>query len=164
MTIKEFAKAQGISTQAVYQRLRKQADKEKKQLSDYVSRDTSEITEEGYKVLQSLYKQPVSKERNSQTNLQGKIDALQTEVDSQKELIKSLQSRLTDKEKEFDNLQSTIADLRKDKEFLQTLLNSLTQQPKQGIIRRLFGGKQKATAQTPTATQTPSESPDKGKK
>ena len=109
MKVKEFADSQGITPQAVYQRLRNKAKKTGKQLSDYISDDTSEITEEGYKVLQSLYKQPVKQKESKRTVDNDRVNALSTELEKKEILIKSLETQLRDKEREISRLEESVA-------------------------------------------------------
>ena len=139
MKVKEFAESQGITTQAVYQRLKNKAKKTGKQLSDYISGDTSEITEEGYKVLQSLYKQPVKQKESKRTVDNDRVNALTTENEKLTLLVKSLETRLQDKEHEITRLEETIAH---ERETNRLLIESLPKQKPVGFIRRLFAGKQ----------------------
>lgn len=139
MKVKDFAESQGITTQAVYQRLRNKAKKTGKQLSDYVSGDTSEITEEGYKVLQSLYKQPVKQKESKHSVDNDQVNTLTTELEKKDLLIKSLESRLQDKEREIARLEETIAH---ERETNRLLIEALPKQKPTGFIRRLFPGKQ----------------------
>lgn len=139
MKVKEFADAQGITTQAVYQRLRNRAKKDGKQLNDYISGDTSEITEDGYKVLQSLYKQPVKQKEKKQTVDNDKINELKTEIEKLNVLVNSLQIRLQDKDKEISRLEETIAH---ERETNRLLIESLPKSKPVGFFRRLFPGKQ----------------------
>ena len=137
MKVKEFAESQGITTQAVYQRLRNTAKKNNKQLSDYVSGDTSEITEDGYKILQSLYKQPVKQKERRATGDNGKVNELTTEIERLSQLVKSLQTRLEDKEKEIERLESTVDHERQ----VNRLLLEAFPKRREGLFRRLFAGK-----------------------
>ena len=146
MKVKEFAELHGVSTQAVYQRLNKFADKSGKERSDFVSRDTGEITEDGYNALQDMYKLSNKKKGSSQstlTSLKDQVANLQSEIDLKNKLIASLESRLQDKEKEVEQLNIQVVDLKADKQFLQTMLEGLTRKPKQGFFRRLFAGSAK---------------------
>lgn len=145
MKIKEFAESQGITTQAVYQRLRNKAKKSGKQLSDYVSGDTSEITEEGYKVLQNLYKQPVKQKESKQTVDNDRVNALTTENEKLSLLVKSLETRLQDKEREIARLEETV---QHERETNRLLIESLPKQKPAGFIRRLFAGKQEKETTT----------------
>lgn len=142
MKVKEFAELQQITTQAVYQRLRNKAKKNNKQLNDYVSGDTSEITEEGYRVLQSLYKQPVKQRETKRTVDNDKVNTLTTENERLTLLIKNLEIRLQDKEREISRLEEDIAH---ERQVNRMLLESLPRE-RPGFFRRLFAGKdQKAT-------------------
>ena len=147
MKVKEFAESQGITPQAVYQRLRNKSKKAGKQLSDYVSDDTSEITEEGYKVLQSLYKQPVKQKENKRTVDSDRVNTLSTELDKKELLIKSLETQLRDKEREISLLEES---LQHERQVNRMLLESLPKE-RPGFLRRLFPGKQdqKATTDKP---------------
>ena len=147
MKVKEFAESQGITTQAVYQRLRNKAKKSSKQLSDYVSGDTSEITEEGYKVLQSLYKQPVKQKETKRTVDNDRVNTLTTENERLSLLVKSLETRIQDKEREISRLEESVAH---ERQVNRMLLESLPRE-RPGIFRRLFAGKQdkKATTDKP---------------
>lgn len=145
MKVKEFAESQGITTQAVYQRLRNKAKKSGKQLSDYVSSDTSEITEDGYKVLQSLYKQPVKQKESKHTVDNSRVNELSTEIEKKDILIKSLETRLQDKEREIARLEESI---QHERETNRLLLESLPKQKPVSFIRRLFAGKQDQKATT----------------
>lgn len=138
MKIKEFAETQSITTQAVYQRLRNHAKKNGKQLSDYVSEDTSEITENGYKVLQFLYKQPVKQREKKATADTDRLNTLTTENERLSLLIKSLETRLQDKEKEISMLEETVAH---ERQVNKMLIESLPR-TRPGFFRRLFPGKQ----------------------
>ena len=141
MKVKEFADSQGITPQAVYQRLRNKAKKSSKQLSDYVSGDTSEITEEGYKVLQSLYKQPVKQKETKRTVDNDRVNALTTENERLSLLVKSLETRIQDKEREIVRLEESVAH---ERQVNRMLLESLPRE-RPGIFRRLFAGNKKAT-------------------
>ena len=147
MKVKEFAESQGITTQAVYQRLRNKAKKSSKQLSDYVSGDTSEITEEGYKVLQSLYKQPVKQKETKRTVDNDRVNTLTTENERLSLLVKSLETRIQDKEREISRLEESVAH---ERQVNRMLLESLPRE-RPGIFRRLFAGKhdKKATTDKP---------------
>ena len=138
MKVKEFAESQGITTQAVYQRLKNKAKKSGKQLSDYVSGDTSEITEDGYKVLQSLYKQPVKQRETKSTVDDDRVNSLSVELEKKEVLIKSLESRLQDKEREISRLEETI---EHERQVNRLLLESLPRE-RPGFFKRLFAGKQ----------------------
>lgn len=138
MKVKEFAEAQKLTPQAVYQRLRNTARKNGKQLSDYVSGDTSEITEEGYKVLQSLYKQPVKKKESKSTVDTVRVNELTTENERLSQLVNTLQARLEDKEKEIIRLESTIDH---ERQVNRLLLEALPRE-RPGFFKRLFSGKQ----------------------
>ena len=138
MKVKEFADSQGITPQAVYQRLRNKAKKTGKQLSDYISDDTSEITEEGYKVLQSLYKQPVKQKESKRTVDNDRVNALSTELEKKEILIKSLETQLRDKEREISRLEESVAH---ERQVNRMLLESLPKD-RPGFFRRLFAGKQ----------------------
>lgn len=138
MKVKEFAEAQGITTQAVYQRLRNKAKKTGKQLNDYVSGDTSEITEEGYKILQSLYKQPVKQRESKRTVDTNQVNTLSMEIEKKDLLIKSLESRLQDKEREISLLEES---LQHERQVNRLLLESLPRE-RPGFFKRLFAGKQ----------------------
>ena len=139
MKVKEFAESQGITTQAVYQRLRNKAKKAGKQLSDYVSGDTSEITEEGYRILQSLYKQPVKQKESKRTVDSDRVKELTTENEKLNLLVNNLQTRLADKEKEISRLEETVAH---ERETNRLLIESLPKAKPTSFFRRLFPGKQ----------------------
>ena len=138
MKVKEFAESQGITTQAVYQRLKNKAKKSGKQLSDYVSGDTSEITEDGYKVLQSLYKQPVKQRETKSTVDNDRVNSLSVELEKKEVLIKSLENRLQDKEREISRLEETV---EHERQVNRLLLESLPRE-RPGFFKRLFAGKQ----------------------
>ena len=138
MKVKEFAETQGITTQAVYQRLKNRAKKTGKQLSDYVSTDTSEITEEGYKILQSLYKQPVKQKSQKTTVDTVRISELTTELEKLKEIIKGLQGRIEEKDKIISTLEESVAHERQ----MNRLLVEAYPKQKTGIFGRLFGKKE----------------------
>ena len=138
MKVKEFAESQGITTQAVYQRLKNKAKKSGKQLSDYVSGDTSEITEDGYKVLQSLYKQPVKQRETKSTIDNDRVNSLSVELEKKEVLIKSLENRLQDKEREISRLEETV---EHERQVNRLLLESLPRE-RPGFFKRLFAGKQ----------------------
>lgn len=137
MKVKEFADAQGITTQAVYQRLRNKAKKTGKQLSDYISADTSEITEDGYRILQELYKQPVKSIEKKKTVDSDRINQLSTENERLNLLIKNLEQRLQDKESEISMLQESVAH---ERQVNRLLLESLPRE-RPGFFRRLFAGR-----------------------
>ena len=142
MKVKEFAETQGITTQAVYQRLRNKARKTGKQLSDYISADTSEFTEEGYRILQDLYKQPVKSKASNSTVDIDRLNVLTTENEKQAVLIKSLQTRLEDKEREIQRLE---AGIEHERQVNRMLLQALPQE-RPGFIRRLFSGRKEKKA------------------
>lgn len=145
MKVKEFAESQGITTQAVYQRLRNKAKKSGEQLNDYISGDTSEITEEGYKVLQNLYKQPVKQREIKRTVDNDRVKELTTENEKLNLLINNLQARLADKEKEISRLEEAVIH---ERETTRLLIESLPKQKPTSFFRRLFPGKQDPKATT----------------
>jgi len=144
MKVKEFAESQGITTQAVYQRLKNRAKKSGKQLNDYISGDTSEITEEGYRVLQSLYKQPVKQKEIKHTVDNDQVNKLSTEIESLKQLIKSYEIRLQDKEREISRLEESV---QHERQVNRMLLESLPRE-RPGFFKRLFAGKQETKTTT----------------
>lgn len=144
MKVKEFAEAQGITAQAVYQRLKNKAKKSGKQLSDYVSADTSEITEEGYKILQNLYKQPVKQKESKRTVDNSRVNELTTENEKLTVLINSLQTRLQDKDRQISLLEESLAH---ERQVNRMLLESLPRE-RPGFFRRLFAGKQDPKARS----------------
>lgn len=149
MKVKEFAEAQGITTQAVYQRLKKRCAKNKVSLSFYVSPDTSEITEDGYTLLKSLYKavdKEVTKpeaEIDSSVNQEQKQNSLQEDLRQKEELINRLQSDLKHANDAIEFQKHMIEGLQQDKIFLQTLLDSLARRSEERptLLQRLFGKK-----------------------
>ena len=162
MKVKEFAKIQGISPQAVYQRLKTCTKKTGQPLSAYVSDDTSEITDEGYKLLRSLYKkQPKKKDpaQSVETDQVKEIEILldeerklnqqlTIETEKQKEQIKALNLVITAKEREISRLEETVAN---ERQVNRMLLESLPRE-RPGFFRRLFSGKQE---QKPAQDKTP---------
>lgn len=152
MKIKEFAESQGITTQAVYQRLRNATKKTGKQLSDYVSGDTSEITEEGYKLLQKLYKQPVKLKEKKQLVDSEQVNSLSTELEKvksfnqqltieterQKERINSLETLIKEKDRRIEEL---LSDKQKAEQRSEQLLDRIPVN-RPGFFRRLLSGKQ----------------------
>ena len=146
MKVKEFAEQQGVSSQAVYQRINGLKRKTKRPLSDYIEPKTNELTGECLELLTTLYrekkqiKEIPSKGIDDQLNeakqtiekLELERQALQKEVDSQKQTI--------------ERLVAQISELRNDKQFLQTLASNLSKNSKQSFIRRLFAGKGSGTA------------------
>ena len=145
MKIKEFAESQGITTQAVYQRLKNFTRKKNTSLSDYVSADTGEITEDGYSVLQSLYKQPV-KSRSTKKQTDNRDES--TYVNVNEALIKSLNERISDKDKEIARLSEALAHERETVRLLVETLQTATKPT--GFFRRLFPGKQDPKQKTDT--------------
>lgn len=151
MKVKEFAESQGITTQAVYQRLKNASKKTGKQVSDYISVDTSEITEDGYKLLQTLYKQPIKQREKSKTVVSGQLNTLSTEIEKlkslnqqltieteiQKERISSLETLIKEKDRRIDDL---ISDKQKAEQRIDQLTERIpTSRP--GFFKRLLSGK-----------------------
>lgn len=89
MTIKEFAKKQSISTQAVYQRIKAAGI----QLDSLKQGKTAELTPEGLETLSSLFTKPVEEAVNESSS---KLTALQLENDFLKQRIEEL---TTDRDK-----------------------------------------------------------------
>ena len=137
MKVKEFAEAQGITTQAVYQRLKNYAKKSGKQLSDYISGDTSEITEDGYKVLQKLYKQPVNRKATKTTVDTEQVNSLSKDNERLTILVNTLETRLQDKDRQISMLEESLAH---ERQMNRLLLESLPRE-RPGFFRRLFSGK-----------------------
>ena len=146
MKVKEFAEAQGITTQAVYQRLKKHCVKTSQKLSVYISPDTSEITEDGYTLLKSLYKaidKPEAKQGTFTKQSKQQISSLQADLKQKEDTINRLQSDLKHATETIDYQKRTIEGLQQDKIFLQTLLDSLARrsEEKPTLLQRLFGRK-----------------------
>ena len=122
MTIKEFAKEQGISTQAVYQRLKKN----KIRVEAVTEKGTGEITGEGQTILERLFdpenrqtKPPKDEQIDAMADI---ISELRAEVAKKDERIANLQS---DCEKAREETDRWIKAFIKEQELSLSLLKSL---------------------------------------
>lgn len=93
MKIKDFAKKQGVSVQAVYQRL-KSANIDISGIKDGV---TGELTDDGLKICEKLYLKNDSSKDKEIAALNDRLNALMSENDSLKVTLKQ-------KEKEIEQL------------------------------------------------------------
>lgn len=137
MTIKEYAKQQGISPQAVYQRLKKN----KVKVESLTEKGTGEISGEGMVILNKLF---------NQENRQ--IKPIKDEqIEAMTEQIAELRAAVASKDERIKRLEAEAADLREDKEYFKQALdkaqNNLSEikallpgagQPATGSGRRSF--------------------------
>ena len=117
MTIKEFAKEQGISTQAVYQRLKKN----KIHVEAVTEKGTGEITGEGQTILERLFDP-----ENRQTKL-----IKDEQIEAMGEKIADLRAELARKDELIANLKREAEKLEEDKAYFKQALdkaqNNLTE-------------------------------------
>ena len=108
MTIKEFAKQEGISIQAVYQRL----NKNKIKIEAVTEKGTGVITGEGQVILNKLFDP-----ENRQTKL-----IKDEQIEAQTEQIARLREELSRKEEKIESLEKELSALREDKEYFKQAL------------------------------------------
>jgi len=109
MTIKEFAKQEGISTQAVYQRLKKN----KIRMEAVTEKGTGEITGEGQAILERLFD---PKNRQTKPAKDERIEALEQQ-------IAELRAELATKAERVKSLEEQAANLKEDKEYFKQALD-----------------------------------------
>lgn len=108
MTIKQYAEQQGISPQAVYQRLKKNKIK----VESLTEKGSGELTGEGTVILDKLFSpenrqiKPIKDEKIEA--LEKQIADLRTEVSSKDELIKSLERMYASIQDERDFLRKAL--------------------------------------------------------
>lgn len=105
MTIKEYAKEQGISTQAVYQRLKKNRVK----VESVTEKGTGEITAEGVVILNKLFDP-----ENRQTK-----PAKDEQIEAMSAQISELRETLARKEERIESLESALKEAREDVKYWQ---------------------------------------------
>lgn len=98
MTINEFAKKRGISTQAVYQRMKK-SSVDLKAIKDA---KTGELTEEGLETLNNLFSKDGTTADKEKTALIDKIAALKNELNTERLKNELLNKRLEELESDRD--------------------------------------------------------------
>ena len=127
MTIKDAAKLYGISTQAVYQRLKK-ANINLDTLKD---KETGEITPDGEAVFGKLF-----------TKHEGqKPESFKSIIETQKQLIASLQKENGELVEKVSKLQKENDDLKADKENWYKALETAQRLHEETIQRLLPAGK-----------------------
>lgn len=140
MKVKEFAESQGVSTQAVYQRLKGLKSKTGKPMSAYIEPKTNELTGEGLEILQKLYKDKQQVKQIPVKTVETQLNEAKATIETLETRCKGLQIQIDLKDKEITRLEGQIAELKNDKQFLQSLAENLSKKPKQGFIKRLLSG------------------------
>lgn len=141
MKVKEFAESQGVSAQAVYQRLKSLKSKTGKPLSTYIEPKTNELTGEGFSILQKLYSEKQQIKQIKTKPLEDTVTELRLTIETLETRCKALQAQVDLKDKDIKRLEDQISDLKNDKQFLKQLTETLSNKPKQGFFRRLLSGK-----------------------
>ena len=146
MTIKEFAKEQGISTQAVYQRLQKN----KIRVETVTEKGTGEITGEGQAILDRLFdpenrqtKLPKDEQIEAMTE---QLTALRAEVARKDELIASLQRETEKLEEDKTYFKQALERAQNNLSDIKALMPGASQpgggsQPRRLTWRERFSGK-----------------------
>ena len=109
MTIKEYAGQQGISPQAVYQRLKKN----KVKVESLTDKGTGEITGEGMVILNKLF-DPVKRQ----------IKPIKDErIEAMAEQLAELRAAVASKDERIKSLEKEAESLREDKEYFKQALD-----------------------------------------
>lgn len=140
MKVKEFAESQGVSPQAVYQRLKGLKGKTGKPLSAYVEPKSNELTGEGLEILQKLYRDKQQVKQIPTKTVETRLSEAKVTIENLETRCQSLQAQVDLKDREIQRLEDQIKELRNDKQFLQSLAENLSNKPKQGFIKRLLSG------------------------
>lgn len=109
MTIKEYAKEQRISPQAVYQRLKKN----KVKIESLTEKGTGEITGEGIVILNKLFDP-----ENRQTK-----PIKDDQIEAMAEQIAELRAALATKDQHIKSLEGEVESLKEDKEYFKQALD-----------------------------------------
>ena len=110
MTIKEFAQEQGLSTQAVYQRLKKN----KIRVEAVTEKGSGEITSDGKVILDKLFDPENRQTKPPKDDL---IEALEAQVEE-------LRIAVSRKEERIKSLEEEAGELKKDKEYFKQALDT----------------------------------------
>lgn len=140
MKVKEFADQQGVSSQAVYQRLKGLKSKTEKPLSAYIEPKTNELTGEAVEILTKLYRDKQQIKQIPTKTVESQVAELKSTIENLETRIKGLQEQVELKDKQINQLESQVEELKNDKQFLKTIAENLTKKPKQGFIKRLLSG------------------------
>lgn len=137
MTIKEYAKQQGISPQAVYQRLKKN----KVKIEQLTEKGTGEITGEGIVILNKLF-DPENRQTKPAKDeiidgLQEQLNALKAEKAALLESIEQNQRRLEELQKDKEYYMKALEKEQNNYEQIIKLLPAATNQTSSGKPERL---------------------------
>ena len=134
MTIKQYAEKQGISPQAVYQRLKKNKIK----VESLTEKGTGELTGEGIVILDKLFD---PENRQTKPAKDEKIEAMQQQ-------ISDLLAQLSSKDEQIKGLEKENAGLKEDKDYFKQALEK--EQNNLSEIKALLPGPgQPAAAEQP---------------
>jgi len=109
MTIKQYADQQGVSPQAVYQRLKKNKIK----VESLTEKGTGELTGEGTVILDKLF---AAENRQIKPTKDGLIEELNKQ-------ITELRAQLSSKEERIKSLEAEVESLKSDKEYFKQALD-----------------------------------------
>lgn len=100
MTIKEFAKSQGITTQAVYQRIKAAGI----DLASIRKGNTAELTAEGLETCKRLYSKADEAIKKENKALKERLEALEKENNALQTDLKSREQEIEQKEQEIKKI------------------------------------------------------------
>lgn len=104
MTIKQFAKERDISSQAIYQRLKREGLK----ISQLKQENSQELTEAGIKTLEGLFADAKeAREESRPIENQDSIEKLKTEIDYLKKRVEELEAERDRWAKQAESAQMT---------------------------------------------------------
>ncbi len=154
MTIKEFAKNQGVSSQAVYQKIKAAGI----ELSSIKKENSSELSEDGLKILKSIFtkkdednsrkieelKSKLTEQQSEIEKLIAEMGELKAERDSWKEQAEKMTAIAEAAQKQTDNMQEA---LLRAQAINMASLQAAAKTPRLSWWQRITGKRIKAAEQ-----------------
>lgn len=124
MTIKEFAKSKGISTQAVYQRIKGAG------LTLDTLRDAQGLTQDGLRQLEALFTAPAT---------DGRQKALQEQIEALTAALEDMRKQRDQWQRQAEQTAAALEVAQRIADQAQQLNAAAIHQPRKGFIARLLG-------------------------